>query len=78
MPKKPSEPRQIAAAHLSIAWADLMVDIAHSLPRWLRWYRIRIVKRSWEHRNRAFQILVDWETEKRAAEQFHERNDKNG
>ena len=34
--KEPSEPFQVAAAHLSIAWADLMVDIARSLPRWLR------------------------------------------
>jgi len=76
--KGPSEPRQVSAAHLSIAWADLMVDIAHSLPRWLRWYRIRLVARSWEHRNRAFQILADWEMEKLAVEieQFHEGDDR--
>ncbi len=77
MPKKPPESRQVQAAKLSIAWADVMVDVAHSLPRWLRWYRIRIVKRSWEHRERAFQILVDWEIEKIAAEieQFPEKSD---
>ena len=78
MRKEPAEPTYVAAAHLSIAWADLMVDIAHSLPRWLRWYRIRIVKRSWEHRNRAFKILADWEMEKLAAEidQFHKGDER--
>jgi len=77
MPKKLPEPRQVSAAKFSIAWADLMVAVAHSLPRWLRWYRIRLVARSWEHRNRAFQILADWEIEKLALEidQFHEKSD---
>ena len=70
MPKKLSEPTYVAAAHFSIAWADLLIDIARSLPRWMRWYRIRMVKRSWEHRNRAFQILADWERD-----QFHEKSD---
>ena len=67
----------VQAAKLSIAWADLIVSVAHSLPRWLRWYRIRMVARSWEHRERAIQILADWEMEKRAAEieQFHEKSD---
>lgn len=75
--KKPSEPRHVQAARLSIAWADLLVDIGNSLPRWLRWYRIRLVKRSWKHRERGFKILADWELEKLADEirQFHEKSD---
>ncbi len=74
---KPPEPRQVSAAKLSIAWADLLVDIANSLPRWMRWYRVRMVKRSWEHRERAIQILADWEMEKIEMEirQFHEKSD---
>lgn len=80
MSKKPPEPRQVSAAKLSIAWADLMVSVAYSLPRWLRWYRIRLVARSWEHRERAVQILADWEMEKLVVEieQHHKRDDKNG
>ena len=75
--KKPPEPRQVTAARLSIAWADLLVDIANSLPRWMRWFRIRMVKRSWDHRERGFQILADWEQEKIEWEmgQFHEKLD---
>ncbi len=78
--KKPPEPRQVSAAKLSIAWADLLVDIANSLPKWMRWYRIRMVRRSWGHRERGFKILADWEQERieREMEQFHERDDRNG
>ncbi len=63
--KKPPEPRQVTAARLSIAWVDLLVTIARSLPRWMRWYGVRMVERSWKHRERAFQILADWELEKK-------------
>lgn len=75
--KEPPEPRQVTAARLSIAWADLLVGIARSLPRWMRWYRVRMVKRSWDHRERGFQILADWEQERieREMEQFREKSD---
>ncbi len=75
--KKPPEPRHVTAARFSIAWADLLVDIANSLPRWMRWFRIRMVKRSWDHRERGFKILADWEMEKLDEEirQFHEKSD---
>ncbi len=75
--KKPPEPRHVTAARFSIAWADLLVDIANSLPRWMRWFRIRMVRRSWDHRERGFKILTDWELEKLDWEirEFHEKSD---
>lgn len=74
---KPPEPRQVSAAKLSIAWADLLVAVARSLPRWMRWYRVRMVNRLWKHRERGFQILADWEQERieREMEQFRESSD---
>ncbi len=79
--KKPPEPRHVTAARSRIAWADVLVATARALPRWMRWYRVRMVNRSWEQRERAFQILADWEQEKLDWEyreshwQFHEKSD---
>ena len=75
--KKPPEPRHVLAARLSIDWADLLVAVARSLPRWMRWYRIRLVRRSWGHRERGYKILADWEQERIEWEmrEFHEKSD---
>ncbi len=63
-PKTPSDPMYVEHARLSADLADLQIEIALALPKWMWWYRDRLLLRGLYQSMTAYKVLAEWEWEK--------------
>ena len=61
---KPSDPMYVEIARISAALADIKIEIALDLPKWLWWYRDRLLRRALDQSLTAYKVLAEWEWEK--------------
>ncbi len=62
--KTPSDPFYVEVARISAALADIQIEIALALPKWLWWYRDRLLLRALDQSLTAYKTLAEWEWEK--------------
>ena len=54
----------VERARLSAAFADFQMEIAFALPKWMWWYKDRLLLRALDQSMTAYKVLAEWEWEK--------------